>query len=131
MDELKFKAMSNYVIVSIEERELKMGNIIIPDSVKSVKMFDTKVVCISEELDENGKPLVKTVKVGDRVVFDMGAGGMPINLYSKRYMAVRETELVGIVTATDEEMDAMIKENLNKQAEEKPKIVKLRETLPN
>lgn len=104
METLKFKPLSNYIILDVKPRkEKRRGNIVIPETVERV-ILDSQVVAISEEKMHTAtgyEPLVKNVKVGDWVLFDVNMG-QTVDIGDKQYFIVRETDLFGILTEKPE-----------------------------
>lgn len=96
METLKFKPLSNYIILDVKPRkEKRRGNIVIPETVERV-ILDSQVVAISEELMPDGTPYIKHVKVGDWILFDLNMG-QTIDIGDKQYMIIRETDIFGIL----------------------------------
>lgn len=96
--EFPFKPLSNYVVIEIEEpKERVVNNIIIPASVKQM-VINADIVAISDEKEKDGSPMVKTVKVGDKVIFDVRVGQM-VTIGDKEYLVMRETDLFGVLTS--------------------------------
>lgn len=104
METLKFKPLSNYIILDVKPRkEKRRGNIVIPETVERV-ILDSQVVAISEEKIHTAtgyESLVKNVKVGDWVLFDVNMG-QTVDIGDKQYFIVRETDLFGILTEKPE-----------------------------
>jgi len=107
MDNFKFKPLSNYIVLDVVERKArKIGSLYEPETVKK-SMLDATVVCISEEMNNEGKPMVKNIKVGDKVIFDV-MGSFSMVLEGKGYLIIRETQVIGI---TYEEFDEVESDN--------------------
>lgn len=104
MEDLKFKPLSNFIILDVKARkEKRRGNIIIPETVERV-ILDSQVIAISEEKIHTAtgyEPFVKNVKVGDWVLFDVNMG-QTIDIGDKQYFIVRETDLFGILAEKPE-----------------------------
>lgn len=101
METLKFRPFSNYIIIDVKARkEKRKGNIIIPETVERV-ILDSQVIAVSEEKDANGNPLVRSVKVGDWILFDLNMG-QTIDIGDKQYMIIRETDIFGLLTEKPE-----------------------------
>ena len=96
MKEIKFKPLSNYILIEfIVKKGRKKGNLHIPETAER-KVLDSTVVAISEEKLPDGTPMVKNVKVGDKVIFNIHTGEV-IDVYDAQYLCLRETELFGIL----------------------------------
>ncbi len=95
-EKFHFKPLSNYIVVNIElKKERKQGNIYIPETVER-KVIEATVVAISEEKEKDGTPMVKNVKIGDKIIFDIYAG-QAITVWGKEYICLRESQIFGIV----------------------------------
>jgi len=91
------KPLSDRVLVqALEEKEVKKGGIIIPDTAKE-KPQEGKVVALGTgKLDDNGKKIEFTVKVGDRVLISK-YGGTEIKVDGETYLIMREDDILGIL----------------------------------
>jgi len=97
-EDFGFEPLSNYIVLDISEpTEEKVGNIIIPKTVKRI-VFKGTVVAVSKEKDYQGNPFVKNVKVGDVVLFDINDTGSAIQVGNNEYTIMRESSLFGILT---------------------------------
>jgi chaperonin GroES len=84
------------LIQAIEEKEVKKGGIIIPDTAKE-KPQEAKVVALGTgKVDENGKKVPFTVKLGDRVLTSK-YGGTEIKVEGETYVILREDDILGII----------------------------------
>ncbi len=85
--DLKFKPLKDRVFVSFtEEMERTAGGIYIPDAAKE-KPQKGKVEAIGSE--------VKSLKVGDGVLFDKYAGSK-INFDGTDFLIVKEEDILGV-----------------------------------
>lgn len=84
------------VVKRIEEKEVRQGGIIIPDSAKE-KPQEGEVVAVGQgkRLD-NGKVVPLDVKVGDRILFGKYSGS-EIKLEAEEFVIMREDEVLGIL----------------------------------
>jgi len=91
------KPLGDRVLVQqIEEKEVKKGGIIIPDTAKE-KPQEGKVVALGTgKVDENGKKVEFTVKEGDRVLISK-YGGTEIKVEGESYLILREDDILGIL----------------------------------
>ena len=89
--------LSDRVLVQlIEEKEVKKGGIIIPDTAKE-KPQEAKVIALGTgKLDDEGKKVAFTVKVGDTVLISK-YGGTEVKLDGTSYMIMREDDILGII----------------------------------
>lgn len=91
------KPLGDRVLVKIAEaaEEIK-GGIIIPDSAKE-KPQEAEVIALGTgKKDENGKAQAFEVKVGDRVIISK-YGGTEVKLGDKKFILVREDDILGII----------------------------------
>jgi chaperonin GroES len=91
------KPLGDRVLVQqIEEKEIKRGGIIIPDSAKE-KPQEAKVIALgSGKKDENGKVIPFEVKKGDTVLISK-YGGTEVKIDGESYQLVREDDILGIL----------------------------------
>lgn len=90
----KFRPLGDRVLVMrLEDQEKTAGGIIIPDAARE-KAQTGKVLAVGAgRVDNSGKVIPMTVKVGDVVYYGKYAGTEA----SKDYLIVREDEILGIV----------------------------------
>jgi len=93
----KIRPLTDRVLVEpLEEKEVKKGGILIPDSAKE-KPQEGKVIAVGPgKLDEDGKKIPMTVKKGDRVLMPK-YGGTEIKIDDKEYQIVREDDILGVI----------------------------------
>jgi len=94
---LNIKPLGDRVLVEpIEEKEVKKGGIIIPDSAKE-KPQEGKVVALGTgKTDDNGKKIPFEVKVGDRVLVSK-YGGSEVKLNDKEYKLLSSDDILAII----------------------------------
>jgi chaperonin GroES len=80
----------------LEEKEVKKGGIIIPDSAKEKPQEGEVVALGTGKLDENGKKIEFTVKKGDKVLISK-YGGTEIKVDGENYLIMREDDILGII----------------------------------
>ena len=84
------------LVQAIEEKEVKKGGIIIPDTAKE-KPQEGKVVALGTgKLDDNGKKVEFTVKKDDKVLISK-YGGTEIKVDGESYLIMREDDILGII----------------------------------
>ncbi len=84
------------LVQAIEEKEVKKGGIIIPDTAKE-KPQEGKVVALGTgKIDDNGKKVAFTVKKGDKVLISK-YGGTEIKVDGESYLIMREDDILGII----------------------------------
>jgi chaperonin GroES len=94
---INVKPLADRVLVQpLEEKEVKKGGIIIPDTAKEKPQEGTVVALGTGKVDENGKKIEFHVKVGDRVLISK-YGGTEIKLDDTNYLILREDDILGIL----------------------------------
>ena len=85
---VKFKPLKDRVFVSYtEEMEKTAGGLYIPDSAKE-KPQSGKVEAVGDD--------VKSLKVGDKILFDRYSGSK-INIDNVEYLIIKEEDVLGIL----------------------------------
>jgi chaperonin GroES len=86
----------NIVVKRIEEKEKKVGTIIIPDSAKEKPMTAEVIAVGSGKVLKDGKKLPLEVKVGDKILIGKYSGS-EIKLDNTDYLILKEDEVLGII----------------------------------
>lgn len=91
------KPLGDRVLVQpIEEKEVRKGGIIIPDTAKE-KPQEAKVIALgSGKRDDKGALIPFEVKKGD-VVLISKYGGTEVKIDGENYQLVREDDILGIL----------------------------------
>ena len=94
---LNIKPLGDRLLVEpVEEKEVKKGGIIIPDTAKE-KPQEGKVVALGTgKVNEDGKKVEFTVKKGDKVLISK-YGGTEIKVDGESYLIMREDDILGII----------------------------------
>jgi chaperonin GroES len=94
---INVRPLGDRVLVQpLEEKEVKKGGIIIPDTAKE-KPQEGKVVALGTgKLDDNGKKVEFTVKKNDTVLISK-YGGTEIKVDGESYLIMREDDILGII----------------------------------
>lgn len=95
---MKIKPLADRVIVEpIDKSEGKSaGGIIIPDTATKEKPQEGKIAAVGKgRLDENGKVIKMSVKVGDKVLYSK-YGGQEIKYDGKDYIIMSESDILAI-----------------------------------
>ncbi len=97
MASVNVRPLGDRVLVQpIEEKEVKKGGIIIPDTAKE-KPQEGKVIALGTgKVNEEGKKVDFTVKKGDKVLISK-YGGTEIRIDSESYLIMREDDILGII----------------------------------
>jgi chaperonin GroES len=94
---INVKPLGDRVIVQpLDEKEVKKGGIIIPDTAKEKPQEGTVVALGTGKLDDNGKKVDFNVKVGDKVLISK-YGGTEIKIDGDNYLIMREDDILGII----------------------------------
>jgi chaperonin GroES len=95
---MKLKPLNDRVLVKrVEMEEKTAGGIYIPDSAKEKPMKGEIVAAGPGKLDDAGKRVAMTVKVGDSVLFAKYAG-TEINIEGEESLVMREEDILAIVS---------------------------------
>jgi chaperonin GroES len=91
------KPLGDRVLVKpLEEKEIKKGGIIIPDTAKE-KPQEGKIIALGTgKTDEDGKKIPFEVKKGDRVMYSK-YGGTEIKIDDEDYLILREDDILGVI----------------------------------
>ena len=94
---VSIQPLADRVLVQpIEEKEVKKGGIIIPDTAKE-KPQEAKVIALGTgKLDDDGKKFPFTVKKGDKVLISK-YGGTEVKVDGESYLIMREDDILGII----------------------------------
>jgi chaperonin GroES len=94
---LNIKPLGDRVLVEpVEEKEVKKGGIIIPDSAKEKPTEGIVRALGTGKTDDDGKKIPFEVKVGDRVLVSK-YGGTEIKLNDKEYKLLNSDDILGII----------------------------------
>src|SRR6201989_3287193 len=94
---LNIKPLGDRILVeAVEEKEVKKGGIIIPDTAKEKPQEGTVVALGTGKLDDSGKKVEFNVKVGDKVLISK-YGGTEIKIDGDNYLIMREDDILGIL----------------------------------
>jgi chaperonin GroES len=91
------KPLGDRVLVQpLEEKEVKKGGIIIPDTAREKPQEGTVAAVGTGKVDDNGKKIEFTVKVGDKVLISKD-GGTETKIDGDNYLIMREDDILGII----------------------------------
>ncbi len=80
----------------LEEKEVKKGGIIIPDSAKEKPQEGEVVAVGTGKIDDKGNKVAFTVKKGDKVLISK-YGGTEIKIGDDSMLIMREDDILGIL----------------------------------
>jgi chaperonin GroES len=94
---LKLRPLGDRVLVEpVEEKEVKKGGIIIPDSAKEKPTEGVVRALGTGKTDDEGKKVPFEVKVGDRVLVSK-YGGTEVKLDDKEYKLLNADDILAIL----------------------------------
>jgi chaperonin GroES len=94
---INLKPLGDRVLVEpAEEKEIKKGGIIIPDTAKEKPTEGIVRALGTGKTDDNGKKIPFEVKVGDRVLVSK-YGGTEIKLDGKDYKILNSDDILGVI----------------------------------
>jgi len=94
---MKIRPLHDRILVErLEEKEVKKGGIIIPDTAKE-KPQEAKVIAVGTgKVNDEGKTVPLDVKAGDRILFGKYSGS-EVKLEDKEYLILREEDVLAIL----------------------------------
>ena len=94
---MKIRPLADRILVRrIEEKEVKKGGIIIPDTAKE-KPQEGEVIAVGPgAIGEDGKRTAMEVKKGDRILMGKYAG-TDVKIDGKEYIILREDDVLAII----------------------------------
>ncbi len=94
---VKIKPLGDRVLVRpMEEKEMKKGGIIIPDTAKE-KPQEGEVTAVGPgKTGDDGKTIAMAVKKGDKVIYGKYSG-TEVKLDNEDYLLMREDDILGII----------------------------------
>jgi chaperonin GroES len=97
MASINLKPLGDRVLVEpVEEKEVKKGSIIIPDTAKEKPTEGLIVALGTGKTDDNGKKVPFEVKKGDRVLVSK-YGGTEIKLDGKEYKILNSDDILAVI----------------------------------
>jgi len=94
---MKVRPLHDRILVErLEEKEIKRGGIIIPDTAKE-KPQEGKVVAVGTgKVNDDGKKVPLDVKAGDKILFGKYSGS-EVKIDDKEYLIMREDDVLAIL----------------------------------
>jgi len=94
---MKIRPLHDRIVVKRqEEREIKKGGIIIPDTAKE-KPQEGKVIAVgSGRVTEGGKKIPLDVKAGNKILFGKYSGS-EVKLDDEEYLIMKEEDVLAII----------------------------------
>ena len=94
---MKVRPLHDRILVErLEEKEVKRGGIIIPDTAKE-KPQEGKVIAVGNgKVGDDGKKIPLDVKAGDKILFGKYSGS-EVKIDDKEYLILREEDVLAIL----------------------------------
>ncbi len=94
---MKIRPLHDRILVErLEEKEVKKGGIIIPDTAKE-KPQEAKVIAVGNgKVGDDGKKIPLDVKAGDKILFGKYSGS-EVKIDDKEYLILREEDILAIL----------------------------------
>ena len=94
---MKLKPLGDRVLVkSVEEKEVKKGGIIIPDTAKEKPQEGLIISVGPGKLDDKGQRIPLNVEAGDKVLYGKYSGS-EVKLGDEELMIMHEEDIYGIL----------------------------------
>jgi len=94
---INVKPLGDRVLVEpVEEKEIKKGGIIIPDTAKEKPTEGIIIALGTGKTDDDGKKIPFEVKKGDRVLISK-YGGTEIKLDDKEYKILNSDDILAVI----------------------------------
>ena len=94
---MKVRPLHDRIMVErLEEKEVKKGGIIIPDTAKEKPQEGEVVACGKGKTTEDGKVLAMEVKAGDRILYGKYSGN-EIKIDDQEYLIMHQDDILGIL----------------------------------
>ena len=94
---MKIRPLHDRIVVErLEEKEVKKGSIIIPDTAKE-KPQEGKVLAVGNgKVSDDGKKIPLDVKAGDKILFGKYSGS-EVKIDDKEYLIMREEDVLAVL----------------------------------
>lgn len=95
---MKIKPLSNHIFIEpVEEEKTTKSGIVLPDTTGKERPMMGKILAIGPgKLDDNGKRIQMSVKVGNKILFKK-YGPDEIEMNGKKYLVGDEDDVLAIV----------------------------------
>ena len=95
---MKFRPLHDRVLVKrLEEKEVKKGGIIIPDTAKEKPQEGELIAVGPGKVTDDGKLQPMSVKVGDKILFGKYSGS-EVKLDGEEYLIMHEGDILGTLS---------------------------------
>ncbi len=93
----KIRPLSDRILVKrLEEKEVKKGGIIIPDTAKEKPQEGAVIAVGPGRLGDDGKRIPMEVKAGDKILFGKYSGS-DVKVADEEHLIMREEDVLGIL----------------------------------
>jgi chaperonin GroES len=93
----KIKPLKDHVLLEPFRKEVKRGDILLPETVEKERPEQAKVIAVGGgRIDKDGKRVQMEVKKGDIVLFTK-YGPNEIKVEGKEYLIAREEDILAII----------------------------------
>lgn len=97
LSKVKLQPLGDRVLVqALEQKEMKKGGIIIPDTVKEKPQEGKIIAAGAGKKTDEGKLLPMDVKVGDKVLYGKYSG-TEIKIEDQEYLIMHQEDILGIL----------------------------------
>jgi chaperonin GroES len=94
---MKIRPLHDRILVKREEeKEVKKGGIIIPDTAKEMPQEGKVIAVGGGKVNEDGKKIPLDVKAGDKILFGKYSGS-EVKLDDEEYLILREEDVLAII----------------------------------
>ena len=94
---MKVRPLHDRIMVErLEEKEVKKGGIIIPDTAKEKPQEGKVIAAGNGKVGDNGKKIPLDVKAGDKILFGKYSGS-EVKIDDKEYLILREEDILAIL----------------------------------
>jgi chaperonin GroES len=94
---MKIRPLHDRLLVErMEEKEVKKGGIIIPDTAKEKPQEGKVIAAGNGKMGDDGKRVPLDVKTGDRILFGKYSGS-EVKLDDKEYLILREEDVLAVL----------------------------------
>src|SRR5919197_4506148 len=94
---MKIRPLHDRILVErLEEKEVKKGGIIIPDTAKEKPQEGKVIAAGNGKVGDDGKKIPLDVKAGDKILFGKYSGS-EVKIDDKEYLILREEDVLAIL----------------------------------
>ncbi len=94
---MKVRPLHDRIVVErLEEKEVKKGGIIIPDTAKEKPQEGKVIAAGNGKVGDDGKKIPLDVKAGDKILFGKYSGS-EVKIDDKEYLIMREEDVLAIL----------------------------------